>query len=56
MTVKLLIESKLHSLLVNELFEQTEDYFKIPKNLHQLGNFRNIDKFMSVRAQKIPMA
>lgn len=51
-TVKLLIELKKHTMLVDELFEQTDESFK-----HEDRNeivTKKSEKFVSARQQKIP--
>lgn len=48
-TVKHLIENKLHSMLIDELFEQSDDYFKISDRSDPIPIKNSLEKFKSAR-------
>lgn len=53
-TVKHLIENNLHSMLIDELFEQTDDSFKISDRSAPITMKNNLEKFKSARYTEIP--
>lgn len=53
-TVKNLIENDLHQMLIDELFEQTDDAFKIGGRSQSTVIKSTIDKSKSARFSEIP--
>ena len=53
-TVKHLIEKNIHSMLIDELFEQTDDFFKISDRSAPITVKNNFEKFKSARYIEIP--
>jgi len=53
-TVKLFIEKNMHPMIIDELFEQTDDSFKISDRSAPITVKNNLEKFKSARYIEIP--